>query len=122
MKMALKYSAIFWISFITLVLYSCSHPVHAADKAVVFECAGERINISQHNKNPLILSINRVKGTWMQIITDKPSAVTTFYNLDSGEVARIGKNYAGQYYVQLYKDADYANAHQPKRTLPCRLS
>lgn len=122
MKMAIKYSAIFWISFITLILYSCSHPVHAADKVAVFECAGERINVTQHNKNPLILSINRVKGTWMQIVADKPTAVVTFYNLDSGKVAKIGKNYAGQYYVQLYKDADYANAHQPERTLPCRLS
>ncbi|UCR74885.1 hypothetical protein Fifi44_00016 [Erwinia phage Fifi44] len=118
MKMVLKLSAMFWISFAILVVYGCSHPVHASMHQVTFECNGERLIFTQQDKNPILLEVVRTKGIWMQVPSDKP--VQIFYNLDSGKVAKVGKNYSGAYYVEFYKDTDYANAFKPERTLPCR--
>lgn len=121
MKLAIKFSANFWLLVAVTMLFSCTHPVHAADKQVVFECDGERAIVTQHSTNPLILEVVRTKGIWMQVPDTKPRALVSFYNLDSGKVARIGKNYSDQYYLQFFKDVDYANAHQPERTLRCAI-
>lgn len=123
MKLAIKFCSGFWLIVIAVVLFSCSpHPVHAAPNKATFECSGEKITMSQQATNPIIMEIERDKGTWMQIPDNgNPKVNTTFYNLDSGKVAKIGKNYAGIYYLEFFKDVDYANAFKPERTLSCQI-
>lgn len=124
MKLAFKFSAWFWIIVISAVVYSCSpNPAHAADKSATFDCTGERITMTQEGHNPVIMSIAREKGTWMQLPLNGtgPKTFTLFYNLDSGKVAKVGKNYAGVYHIEFFKDVDYANAFKPERVLKCQL-
>lgn len=120
MKMAIKYSAIFWTSLLVLIVYGCSHPVAAAERTLTFECNGERLVFNQHDKNPIILEVVRERGTWMQIPQDVNKTFQIFYNLDNGKVIKVGKNYAGNYYAEFFANADYANAFKPERTLSCR--
>lgn len=121
MKLAIKFCSGFWIVVLAIVLFSCSpQPVHAAPSEVTFECSGEKITMTQKGTNPIIMVIERDKGTWMQVPDNVRKPFTMFYNLDSGKVAKIGKNYAGIYYIEFFKDVEYAQAFKSERTLQCK--
>lgn len=110
----------------TLALWSsvCSA---SSTKTVNFNCEGWKVTLQTTGNNPVVASILPEDGTWVELPNNDPSGDNMnlmLLNIEHGKLAVMGTNRIGgvdSVFLQLYRDIDFYNAHQPQHSLRCTL-
>ena len=104
--------------FAAYVAFTCI-PVHAAELKI--ECDSYKVTWSQqHEGYPITMTVNRWRGVWMQVPkNDKSTAL--FVNLDTNEIAEMGKT-SGRMYLVIYKNVVAYNKKVNPFSQLCRVA
>ena len=106
------------LAFAAYVALSCM-PAHAKDLKI--ECDSYKVTWSQQHKGyPITMTVNRWRGVWMQIPKEDKSTAL-FVNLDTNEIAEMGKT-NGKIYLVMYKNVVAYNKKVNPFSQFCRVA
>lgn len=88
-------------------------------KQVKFGCDGFGVTLDQFENRPIVASITFEPGTWVEVPESGDSNTIHLFNIVNSKLAVMGMDHHGSLFLQIYRDYDFYQAHQPQHSLRC---
>lgn len=117
----IRYFGNIFFAFMTLaILASCAHPAHAEDAQLYMKCGNKQLHFTQHDRQPVLLTIEGQKGVYMMIPDSKQGAY--YINLDSEKVISVDQNNSTEFVVKFFNSVRDTQVNMPVEKYTCQVN
>lgn len=105
--------------YIFLVIFFGVLTFKSEAKQVKFGCDGFDVTLDQFENRHIVASITFEPGTWVEVPESGDSNTIHLFNIVNSKLAVMGMDHHGSLFLQIYRDYDFYQAHQPQHSLRC---